>query len=275
MNYFTETVLKTLEKNLATDKRLDSLERLTRKVTDTGTNLKSLLTDIDIHQIKEENSNFSKGLIKAISDFEHDHEIDDRHLSLACHHVLHDEYDFRKVITISESPDYKGLESYVSEFNDSLIAHYKHSIFDASVEKLWVKQNINPGDDVSIYLKKELTIGGVDLETAIKYIGSIENEKNSDKYIEKYAKINFELGIHARPSSIICQIANSYENDIFIRNSTKNEEVNAKSLLGLLSLNAAYGDEVIIKGKYDSSDEIETCKEFVKRIEFYLNGDEE
>jgi len=271
MNYFTEAVLRTLEHNLTTDKRLDSLERLTKKVTDTGRNIKSLLTDIDINEIREENTNFSKGLIKVMNDFEKDHEIDDRDLSLACHHVLHDEYDIRKVITLSEKPDFTGLEDYCKEFKDSFIAHYKHPIFDAKIKKLWIKQNINPGDNVSLYLKKDFIIGGIDMNKAISYIGTIDLEKDSEKNIEKSTIVNLESGIHARPSSIICEMANSYDNDIFIRNVTKNEEGNAKSILNLIALCITEGEEVLVRGKYETPYQKNKCIETINNMISYIN----
>ena len=60
----------------------------------------------------------------------------------------------------------------------------------------------------------------------------------------KTLKLINKLGLHARASSKLVEISNKYISDIFIEyNGLK---VNAKSILGLLSLAASYGTEIKI-----------------------------
>ena len=60
----------------------------------------------------------------------------------------------------------------------------------------------------------------------------------------KTLKLINKLGLHARASSKLVEISNKYISDIFIEyNGLK---VNAKSILGLLSLAASYGTKIKI-----------------------------
>lgn len=57
-------------------------------------------------------------------------------------------------------------------------------------------------------------------------------------------KIPFKEGLHARPASELVKICHSISGDITI---TKGEtEIDPKSILGIMSLGAAYGDEIVI-----------------------------
>ncbi len=81
--------------------------------------------------------------------------------------------------------------------------------------------------------------------------------------IEKKLKIINKLGLHARASSKLVQTANRYTSKITI--IYNNSEVNAKSLLGLLTLAAAKGSEIIIKA--EGTDEDKAIKAIEKLIE--------
>ena len=63
--------------------------------------------------------------------------------------------------------------------------------------------------------------------------------------IEKKLTIQNEQGLHARPAAIFVQIANKYESDIIVRKGA--QEVNGKSIMGLLTLAAERGAKLIIK----------------------------
>lgn len=45
-------------------------------------------------------------------------------------------------------------------------------------------------------------------------------------------------GIHARPAALIVQTASQYESKIFLEKET--EQINAKSIMGIITLGAAY-----------------------------------
>ncbi len=69
--------------------------------------------------------------------------------------------------------------------------------------------------------------------------------------ITKEVKISNAIGLHARPATFFIQKANSYTSSIWVEKDDR--KVNAKSLLGVLSLGVAKG--MTIKLTADGSDE--------------------
>jgi len=65
-----------------------------------------------------------------------------------------------------------------------------------------------------------------------------------DVMATKEIKIVNETGIHARPASMLVQLANSFKEDINIIKGGK--VINAKSIMGIMSLGVAYGDTLEI-----------------------------
>jgi len=63
--------------------------------------------------------------------------------------------------------------------------------------------------------------------------------------IEKRLIIQNEQGLHARPAAIFVQIANKYESDIVVKKGR--QEVNGKSIMGLLTLAAEKGARLYIR----------------------------
>ena len=57
-------------------------------------------------------------------------------------------------------------------------------------------------------------------------------------------KIINKLGLHARASAKLTQIANQFESDIWIEKNGK--KVNAKSIMGVMMLAASQGSNIII-----------------------------
>jgi len=68
---------------------------------------------------------------------------------------------------------------------------------------------------------------------------------------ERRVEIVNKLGLHARAAAKVVHAANAFDADVFI--GTDSEEVNAKSILGLLTLAATKGTTVVIRA--DGSDE--------------------
>lgn len=62
---------------------------------------------------------------------------------------------------------------------------------------------------------------------------------------EKKVEITNETGLHARPASKFVQKAGTFKSDITIIYGKK--EVNAKSIMGVLSLGVSQGNEITIK----------------------------
>ncbi|MYL21030.1 HPr family phosphocarrier protein [Halobacillus litoralis] len=69
--------------------------------------------------------------------------------------------------------------------------------------------------------------------------------------LEKTIKIELETGLQARPAALFVQEANKFSSDIFIEKEEK--RVNAKSIMGLMSL--AVGTDEEVKIIADGSDE--------------------
>lgn len=66
-----------------------------------------------------------------------------------------------------------------------------------------------------------------------------------EKYIEKKFIIKNRLGLHARAASMLVNLANTFESDIFI--AKNGPEVNGKSIMGVLILAAARGSEITVR----------------------------
>ncbi len=75
--------------------------------------------------------------------------------------------------------------------------------------------------------------------------------------------IKNRAGIHARPAALIVQTANEFECDIFLEKD-KNS-INAKSIMGIITLGAGYNS--VINIKTDGPDETEALEAIVKLFE--------
>ena len=58
-------------------------------------------------------------------------------------------------------------------------------------------------------------------------------------------EIKNRVGLHARPAAICVQTANKFESNITVEQDGK--EVNAKSIIGVLSLGAEKGSRIVIR----------------------------
>jgi len=74
---------------------------------------------------------------------------------------------------------------------------------------------------------------------------------------EKAVTITNRAGIHARPAAILVQAAKDYNANIFFEKG--NERINAKSIMGILTLAAGYNTEIkIIAEGEDEKKAVET-----------------
>lgn len=83
--------------------------------------------------------------------------------------------------------------------------------------------------------------------------------------IEKKLIIKNEQGLHARPAAIFVQVANKYESDIVVRKGR--QEVNGKSIMGLLTLAVEKGARLNIKASGPDA------KEALDELEKVLMGE--
>lgn len=80
--------------------------------------------------------------------------------------------------------------------------------------------------------------------------------------IKKQIMIKIPNGLEARPVALLVQVASQYESEIYVECEEK--KVNAKSIMGMMSLGLASGEEVTVI--VDGPDE----EEAIKSIEKYL-----
>lgn len=80
--------------------------------------------------------------------------------------------------------------------------------------------------------------------------------------IEKTVTVNLKTGLQARPAALFVQEANRFSSDIFLEKEGK--KVNAKSIMGLMSLAVESGADVkLIAEGHDEQDAVYKLAEFV------------
>ena len=84
--------------------------------------------------------------------------------------------------------------------------------------------------------------------------------------VTKKMTINIPSGLAARPAAILVQVASQYESSIYIECEEK--KINAKSIMGMMSLGLAAGEEVVVN--VNGSDE----EAAIEHIEKYLTDKE-
>ena len=76
--------------------------------------------------------------------------------------------------------------------------------------------------------------------------------------------IELASGLEARPIAMLVQLASSYESKIYVQSD--NKKVNAKSIMGMMTLDLPVGEQVIITA--DGVDE----EKAISDIEKYLSN---
>jgi phosphocarrier protein len=78
---------------------------------------------------------------------------------------------------------------------------------------------------------------------------------------ERLVTVINRAGIHARPSALLVQTTKNFKSNIYIEKD--NDRINAKSIMGIITLGAAYGS--VLKIIADGEDE-ETAVEIIARL---------
>ena len=78
-------------------------------------------------------------------------------------------------------------------------------------------------------------------------------------------EIKLQNGLEARPVAMLVQVASRYDSTVYLE--TCGKKVNAKSIMGMMSLGLDLGEEVTVIA--DGADEAAA----VDNIEKYLNGE--
>ncbi len=82
--------------------------------------------------------------------------------------------------------------------------------------------------------------------------------------MKKEVEIQLENGLEARPIALLVQVASQYESSIYIESEGK--RVNAKSIMGMMTLVLSAGDRIVVSA--DGKDE----EEALNGVEAYLCG---
>lgn len=82
--------------------------------------------------------------------------------------------------------------------------------------------------------------------------------------IQKSIQIKLETGLEARPVAMLVQVASQFESTVYI--NADDRKVNAKSIMGMMSLGLASGEQVTVVA--EGSDEVSAVEE----IEKFLSG---
>lgn len=82
--------------------------------------------------------------------------------------------------------------------------------------------------------------------------------------IQKDIKIKLSGGLEARPIAVLVQVASQYDSTVYLQ--IDNKKVNAKSIMGMMTLGLSAGEEIeiIVEG----ADEVNA----MEQIEKYLCG---
>ncbi|WP_066175429.1 HPr family phosphocarrier protein [Bacillus marinisedimentorum] len=82
--------------------------------------------------------------------------------------------------------------------------------------------------------------------------------------VERQIVVELESGLQARPAALFVQEANRFDSDVFVEKDGK--KVNAKSIMGIMSLAVASGAEVTLQadGK-DEEQAVEALSAFVEK----------
>lgn len=84
--------------------------------------------------------------------------------------------------------------------------------------------------------------------------------------IAREIEIKLAGGLEARPVAMLVQVASQFDSSVYIQ-TDGNKRVNAKSIMGMMSLGLNAGEKVTVE--VDGADEADA----IDRIEKYLSGE--
>ena len=74
--------------------------------------------------------------------------------------------------------------------------------------------------------------------------------------------IELASGLEARPIAMLVQLASSYESTIYVQSD--NKKINAKSIMGMMSLALLYGEEILVDAEgADEAEAVAAIEEFL------------
>ena len=82
--------------------------------------------------------------------------------------------------------------------------------------------------------------------------------------VTKNITINIPTGLEARPVALLVQVASRFDSSIYVE--CEDKKVNAKSIMGMMSLGIAAGEEVTVIANGEDEEEA------IENIEKYLSS---
>ncbi|MBN3554352.1 HPr family phosphocarrier protein [Fictibacillus nanhaiensis] len=84
--------------------------------------------------------------------------------------------------------------------------------------------------------------------------------------VEKKVTVQLKSGLQARPAALFVQEANRYTSNVFVEKEGK--KVNAKSIMGIMSLAVGSGSELVLAvDGPDENEAVEALAAFVSKAE--------
>ena len=82
--------------------------------------------------------------------------------------------------------------------------------------------------------------------------------------ISKSMTVNIPKGLDARPVALLVQVASQYESSIYV--AIQEKKVNAKSIMGMMSLGLAEGEQItIIANGPDEQDAVSAIDKYISK----------
>ena len=83
--------------------------------------------------------------------------------------------------------------------------------------------------------------------------------------LERSLEVQNYQGLHARPAALIVKLAAQYKATLTARRTDDDEEINAKSIMGLMMLAAGQGTELVFRADgEDASELLDALEELFK-----------
>jgi phosphocarrier, HPr family len=88
------------------------------------------------------------------------------------------------------------------------------------------------------------------------------SDKRRNNMITKKIQIQLQNGLEARPVAVLVQVASQYNSSIYVE--CDDRKVNAKSIMGMMTLGLTAGEEVVVSANGD--DEQTAMDDIVKYL---------
>lgn len=84
--------------------------------------------------------------------------------------------------------------------------------------------------------------------------------------VERRVTVGWAEGLHARPASIFCRAAAAAGVPVTVRKGEDGAPVNAASMLGVLSLGAESGEDIVLTSDAETAEDAETALDRLAKL---------